>query len=362
MRKAIAISMLVALSGFLLAACGGAGTEKLTATTWYLVAGGEQNPSWQWTVPPDLQDRYTIRFENDGAFTSRADCNQLSGTWQARGSDRVTLTPGPMTMASCGELSFDILYAGLLGQVRGWNVASTGMSLTLADGGRLDYTSVTPTSPSPSDAPAEPTDAETPSPTFTPTESSSATPAPTATATATVTATVTATRSPSASASRSTPPPTPRPTSPTASTTRPTPPPSPEPTATSTPTSTATPTPGPELTSRSWQLAAFSLQLPPFAGDVPQDQQARYTIQFRADGSFSAQADCNTVNGTYSPPDPSGTSGSLSLSPGPATIKACEEGSYGDLYLTALANTDGFAINGQALVLTLVDSGTLEYR
>ena len=103
-----------------------------------------------WSVPPDGQDRYTIRFEKEGTFTSQADCNQLAGSWEAPGSDRMTITPGPMTMASCGELSFDILYAGLLGQVQTWNVASTGMSLTLADGGRLDYTSVVPPSPSPS--------------------------------------------------------------------------------------------------------------------------------------------------------------------------------------------------------------------
>ena len=77
------------------------------------------NPAWQWTVPPEVQSRYTVRFEEEGRFTSQADCNQLAGSWQARGSDRVTLTPGPMTMAFCGEMSFDILYAGLLGQVQG---------------------------------------------------------------------------------------------------------------------------------------------------------------------------------------------------------------------------------------------------
>lgn len=95
---------------------------------------------------------------------------------------------------------------------------------------------------------------------------------------------------------------------------------------------------------------------------MPQDRQVRYTLQFRADGTFSAQADCNTVSGTYSPADPSGSSGNLSLAPGPATIKACEEGSYGDLYITGIGNTAAFAIEGDTLTLTLVDSGTLEYR
>lgn len=102
--------------------------------------------------------------------------------------------------------------------------------------------------------------------------------------------------------------------------------------------------------------------MPPFEGAVPQDLQARYTIQFRADGTFSAQADCNTVSGTYSPANPPGSSGGLNLVPGPATIKACDEGSYGDLYLTGIANTASFAITGDNLTLTLVDSGTLDYR
>ena len=95
---------------------------------------------------------------------------------------------------------------------------------------------------------------------------------------------------------------------------------------------------------------------------MPQDQQARYTIEFRADGTFTAQADCNTVSGTYSPANPSESSGGLSLVPGPTTIKACSEGTYGDLYITGIANTAGFAVTGEDLVLTLVDSGTLEYR
>lgn len=95
---------------------------------------------------------------------------------------------------------------------------------------------------------------------------------------------------------------------------------------------------------------------------MPLDQQAKYTIRFRADGTFSAQADCNTVTGTYSPANPSGSAGSLTLVPGPATIKACDEGSYGDLYITGIANTASFAIKGENLTLTLVDSGTLEYR
>ena len=95
---------------------------------------------------------------------------------------------------------------------------------------------------------------------------------------------------------------------------------------------------------------------------MPQDLQSRYTIQFREDGTFTAQADCNTVNGTYTPANPADSSGSLKLVPGPATIVGCGEGSYGDLYITAIANTASFTVTGDSLALSLVDSGSLVYR
>ncbi|HEY3408430.1 MAG TPA: META domain-containing protein [Propionicimonas sp.] len=333
MRRAIVMAVALAVSGVFLTGCAASNTDQLTATTWYLLSGAEKNPAWQWTVPAETQTRYTIRLEKEGTFSSQADCNRVGGAWQASGTDRIAITPGPMTMASCGERSFDILYAGLLGQARNWNVASTGMTLTLADGGRLDYTSVQPSGPSPS------TDAAT-----------EATVAPTTTPAPTVTATVTATPTSSASTPRPSPPPT---ATVTATATA---------TVTTKPTPTPPPAPGPGLTSRAWKLSAFALKLPAFEGTVPPDQQARYTIQFRADGTFRAQADCNTVNGTYSPADPSGSNGSLSLTPGGTTIVACSEGSYGDLYITGIANTASFAITGEDLVLTLVDTGMLTYR
>jgi heat shock protein HslJ len=95
---------------------------------------------------------------------------------------------------------------------------------------------------------------------------------------------------------------------------------------------------------------------------VPQDKRDIYTIEFRADGTFTARADCNTVHGTYATADPTPSGGSLSLSPGPATIIACEEGSYGDLYLTGLENTSAYTLEDGRLTLALVDAGKLEYR
>ncbi|MCB0912298.1 MAG: META domain-containing protein [Propionibacteriaceae bacterium] len=327
----MAIVLLVSLSAPLLSACAASGTDALTGRTWYMVSGVEGTPAWSWTLSAQTQSRYTIRFETDGTFGAQADCNQLGGAWEARRSDRLTITPGPMTLALCGEGSLDVLYAGLLGQVRNWNVASTGMSLTLADGGRLDYTSVAPATPPPTAAGTTPTPA-------TPTPS----PAPT------VTRTVTATTTPTAT----TPGPSP-------TTARPTP----SPTATSpSPTPTSAPPDGPDITGRTWRLDAFTLVTPPFQGAVPQDKQDAYTIEFGTDESFTVRADCNTVSGTYQTADVSGSGGSISLSPGPATIVACEEGSYGDLYLTGLENVAAFGLEDGQLTLALVDGGKLEYQ
>ena len=327
-RFLVAMVLLVSLVAPLLNSCAAPGTDALTGTTWYMVSGVEGTPAWSWTLSNQTQSRYTIRFETDGTFGAQADCNQVAGAWEARGSDRLTITPGPMTLALCGENSLDVLYAGLLGQVRNWNVASTGMTLTLADGGQLDYTSVAPATPPPTAAGTTPTPA-------TPTPS----PAPT------VTRTVTATTTPTAT----TPGPSP-------TTARPTPSP------TATPTSSISPTSGPDITGRTWRLDAFTLVTPPFQGEVPQDMQDAYTIEFGADESFTVRADCNTVSGTYATADASDSGGSLSLSPGPTTIVACEEGSYGDLYLTGLQNVTAFSLTDGHLTLALVGGGTLEYQ
>ena len=67
---------------------------------------------------------------------------------------------------------------------------------------------------------------------------------------------------------------------------------------------------------------------------MPADQQANYTINFATDGTFSARADCNTVNGGYTVT----SSGGLTLTPGPTTTVACAEGSYSDLYIIGLTS------------------------
>lgn len=93
------------------------------------------------------------------------------------------------------------------------------------------------------------------------------------------------------------------------------------------------------LTGKLWQLTAISEKVPAFQGVIPPDQQANDTIEFKADGTFAARADCNNVADTYTTADPTAASGDLALAPGPTILVACAAGSYSDLCVLALNNT-----------------------
>lgn len=349
MRRAILAALLIG-GASLLSACGSSepDTGNLTGRTWYLIAGSEKSPAWQWAVPADQQANFTIAFNTDATFVSTAACNQLAGAWEASGKDGLTITPGPMTMAFCGPRSLDVLYAGLLGQAASYAVAGTGLVITLDDGGTLEYTSLAPTV---TPVPATPTPSVAPTPTASP----KPTPKPTASPTPKPTATPKASATPRPSG---TPKPTARPTATPAPTPRPTPTPTPRPTATPSPT----PTPGTGLLGTNWQLNSIALTNPPFQGVVPEADRSKYTIQFAPDGTFSAQADCNRVAGTYSTANPNASSGNLTITPGTGTLVMCAEGSYSDLYIVGLGSVTSYTISGGSLVLTLGEDGSLQYR
>jgi heat shock protein HslJ len=57
-----------------------------------------------------------------------------------------------------------------------------------------------------------------------------------------------------------------------------------------------------------------------------------YTIEFNEDGTFSGQADCNTIAGTYSQEN------GFSITLGPSTLAFCGEASLDTVYLDLLSN------------------------
>ena len=280
MRRSILLAAVIVASTLSVACTGGG--SSLTGKTWYLTAGSQTTPAWQWVVPPAESASYSITFNTDGSFNAKADCNQVSGTYQTNGSDGLTITPGPSTLAYCGDGSLDSLFTAALAVTTTYKVDGSTLTLTLAPGGTMQFAS------------AQPTGSEAPPP--------------------------------------------------------------------SQPDVSQGPASGQGLTGKQWQLVAITEEVPAFQGVVPEEQQAKYTITFEEDMTFSATADCNSVAGEYETGDPAASSGPLTITPGPSTLVFCPEGSLGDLFVIGLSNAVSYAIEGDSLTLTLGNGGTLEFK
>lgn len=340
MRRSIFMALVVGAS-LVLAACGSA-TDNLVGKDWQLVAITEKVPAFQGVVPPDQVGKFTINFAKDGTYTGTADCNQMAGSYTTGSSNAMTITPGPMTLMFCGEGSYDVLFVHALERVESYAVANDQLTLGLKDGGQLEFSLPGATS-SQAAATATATASPTPKPTASPSPTPSPTPKPTATPTPKPSATATA--KPSGSANPT--------TAPTAT---------PKPTAQPTPKPTPTPTPAQGLLGKTWQLTSITTREPSFQGNVPADQQAKYTVTFAQDGTFQATADCNTVTGQYTTGDPNSASGNLTITPGPGTLVYCGDGTLSDLYVLALSNAASYAVANGQLTITLADNGTLVYK
>jgi len=355
MRKLTLIALAIGATA-ILAACGSDNSKELTGKFWQLTSITEKVPAFQGVIPPADQTKYQIRFNTDGSFNATADCNVVGGTFKTSGKDTIEITPGMSTLAFCPEGSYGDLFIHGLSRAKTYAVSKDVLTLTLNDEGTMTF--VVGVAPGPTDAAtAAPTAAPTASPTAkpTPTPTPKPTPTPTPKPTAAPTATPAPTAKPTPAPSGApTPAPTAKPTP--APTPKPTPAPTPKPTPA--PTPAPTPPPGSGLTGKTWLLTAVTMTDPAFQGVVPPDQQANYTIAFATNGTFSAKADCNTLNGAYT----TTSSGGLTLTPGPSTLVACADGSYSDLYIMALGKTASFAIANSQLTITLTDQGTLVYK
>ena len=122
---------------------GSAGDQGLTGAEWSLVAITEEVPAFQGVVPPDQQQNYQIAFTEDGTFSAKADCNQVSGEFEtedpAASSGPLTITPGPSTLAFCPEGSLGDLYVIGLSNTVSYEITADGLVLTLGNGGTLQF-------------------------------------------------------------------------------------------------------------------------------------------------------------------------------------------------------------------------------
>ena len=144
MRKPAVLIFVIAATAVLSACGSGSSGNGLTGKDWHLTAISEKSPAFQGVVPVDQQANYTINFAADGGtFSAKADCNQVSGSYVTSGSNGITITPGPSTMAFCGEGSFGDLYVHGLGNATTYAIASDQLTLTLKDGGTMTFGSGT---------------------------------------------------------------------------------------------------------------------------------------------------------------------------------------------------------------------------
>jgi heat shock protein HslJ len=111
----------------------------LAGTTWVLVQFQSSDDAIGILVPP-RRERYTLAFNADGTLAMQLDCNRANARWTAssvtaRGG-ALSLAPGAMTRAMCGQGAMDTRIAQDFARVRSYTLERGQLHLALeADGG-----------------------------------------------------------------------------------------------------------------------------------------------------------------------------------------------------------------------------------
>ena len=111
----------------LLAACSG---PDITEIDWQWREMAETEPASLSLVPDP--ENYTLRLLPDGTVEVTADCNEVAGTYELKGSD-LSFEFGPATTAYCGDESLDQFFLGFLGLVDSFEVEDDQLILLLKD-------------------------------------------------------------------------------------------------------------------------------------------------------------------------------------------------------------------------------------
>lgn len=126
----------------------------------------------------------------------------------------------------------------------------------------------------------------------------------------------------------------------------------------------APPTPaGSILTGTTWQWTGATAGAAEVPLDVP--DFSKYAVEFRADGTFQATADCTTVSGTYrtvSAGRTGLTSTGLRLRPDPHSLAACGPDSLSDAFLQGLWSTARYEIAHAQLTILRSTQGTMTFE
>lgn len=131
--------VLLVIGMLILAACGGQEeAESIVGTTWqwqeYQDSAGENNID-----VPDPQN-YTLTLNEDGTANIKADCNQVSWTYELDGNELTFNTLGPSTLAMCAEGSLDTVYLQRLGETATYVTSEGQLFLNLKfDSGNMIF-------------------------------------------------------------------------------------------------------------------------------------------------------------------------------------------------------------------------------
>ena len=124
--------------GALLAGCAQSGSgSSLTGNTWEWTASTTTTPASQSVVP--VPQNYTIEFKSNQTFEGKADCNQISGTWESTSGDGLNITLGASTAAACGPDSLDSTYLDGLGKTSMYVLEEDKLILTQGAEGRMTF-------------------------------------------------------------------------------------------------------------------------------------------------------------------------------------------------------------------------------
>jgi heat shock protein HslJ len=138
MRRIASIAALVLVAASLLGACSSS-SSGLTGKTWKLSAVTQDVPAFQGVIPPTDQGKYTITFNDDSTFDAKADCNMVSGGYRTGADGSMSIQPGPSTLVACPPGSLGQAYTTALSLTTSYEIAGATLSLTLRDGGKLQF-------------------------------------------------------------------------------------------------------------------------------------------------------------------------------------------------------------------------------
>lgn len=122
------------------------------------------------------------------------------------------------------------------------------------------------------------------------------------------------------------------------------------------------PATGNSITDIDWQLVTFQSSDDSIGTRTPPDTE-RYVLRFAADGSLTAQLDCNRLSGRWDIPSRSETGGELAITGGAMTRAMCQPGAMDSQIAQHLGFVRSFTLRDGRLYLALMaDGGIYEFR